>query len=229
MALTSRAFADIITFTRASSGTYFDSAGVMQTATTNVPRFDYDPATLAAKGLLIEPAATNLLLRSREFDNASWIKTDTTITANAANGVGGTATMDLCTEGTAASAQTRQTATITANSTDTFAIDVKRGNTDWIRLLVYETATPSNYVSGWFNSGAGAAGSAANGGTGTGAAVDIRNLGNGIYRCILTGAVNNSATAITARAHSASGDLASTRVNNATYYIDRAQLESGSV
>jgi hypothetical protein len=32
-----------VTFTRASSATYFDSTGTLQTASTNVPRFDYGP------------------------------------------------------------------------------------------------------------------------------------------------------------------------------------------
>lgn len=48
------------TFTRASSASYFDKTGVLQTASTNQPRFDYDPVTLIPKGLLIEPAATNI-------------------------------------------------------------------------------------------------------------------------------------------------------------------------
>jgi hypothetical protein len=34
-----------ITFTRASDGTFFDADGVLQTATTNAPRFDHDPVT----------------------------------------------------------------------------------------------------------------------------------------------------------------------------------------
>jgi hypothetical protein len=38
------------------------------------PRFDYDPVTLAPKGLLIEEQRVNLLLRSEEFDNAAWTK-----------------------------------------------------------------------------------------------------------------------------------------------------------
>lgn len=46
-------------FTRASTGTYFDSAGVLQSAAINVPRFDYDPATSLPRGILIEGAATN--------------------------------------------------------------------------------------------------------------------------------------------------------------------------
>lgn len=50
---------NLITFTRASSGTYGDSQGVLQTAATNEPRFDHDPVTGASLGLLIEEQRTN--------------------------------------------------------------------------------------------------------------------------------------------------------------------------
>ena len=53
-----------VTFTRSSGGTYWDASGTMQTAGNNTPRYDYDPATLAFRGLLIEGKRTNLLLNS---------------------------------------------------------------------------------------------------------------------------------------------------------------------
>jgi len=66
------------TFTRASTGTYINSIGLVTTmaaASTNDPtkaRFDYDPTTLAPRGLLIEGTATNVCLRSEDFGNALW-------------------------------------------------------------------------------------------------------------------------------------------------------------
>lgn len=64
-------FDDSLTFTRSSSGSYFDSAGALQTAATNVLRFDHNPSTLEPKGILIEGARTNLLLNSATLSTQS--------------------------------------------------------------------------------------------------------------------------------------------------------------
>lgn len=49
-----------ITFTRASTATYVDSSGVIQTASSGAARFDHNPITGESLGLLVEEARTNL-------------------------------------------------------------------------------------------------------------------------------------------------------------------------
>ena len=48
-----------LTFTRASTATYFDKDGVLQTAAADEMRFDHDPVTGEPLGVLIEESATN--------------------------------------------------------------------------------------------------------------------------------------------------------------------------
>ena len=61
---TTGALPDGVSFTRAGSATYFDAAGVLQTALADVPRFDHNPVSGALRGLLIEESRTNQLLNS---------------------------------------------------------------------------------------------------------------------------------------------------------------------
>lgn len=49
----------LIIFTRASDGTFVGSNGLIQTAGTNVPRFDHNPLTGECLGLLVEEQRTN--------------------------------------------------------------------------------------------------------------------------------------------------------------------------
>ena len=52
------------TFTRSSQGTWFDAAGVRQTAANDIPRIDRHPTTHDALGLLMERSVANRLLNS---------------------------------------------------------------------------------------------------------------------------------------------------------------------
>lgn len=71
-----------VTFARASLGSYCSSAGQIAAAPIDAPRFDHDRQTHAPLGLLIEPAATNLLLQSAAFDSAAWTKIAVTVSAS---------------------------------------------------------------------------------------------------------------------------------------------------
>ena len=61
----------LVTFTRASNATYIDSAGTLQTAAVDVPRFDHNPTTGESLGLLVEEQRTNLLLNTATLSTQS--------------------------------------------------------------------------------------------------------------------------------------------------------------
>lgn len=84
MSLTTKTFSELAVLTRSTAGSFFNSSGVMQSAAINSPRFDFNPATLAANGLLLEPAATNHVTFSEQIDNVSWAKSGSTVTADVA-------------------------------------------------------------------------------------------------------------------------------------------------
>lgn len=176
-------------------------------------------------GLLLEPSATNLALRSQDF-SATWAQTDTTRTSTNNSAPDSSSTATLMTEGSAGTATNKQAITITANATYTISVFLKKGNTNFIRLGLYETATTTNRIDNWFNLNTGAMGTPANGGTGTGATGTITSVDGSWYRCTLTGAVGNAATAVTLDMSSASADGSATRVNSATYQVWGAQAET---
>jgi hypothetical protein len=84
-----------ITYSRASAGTRYTSAGLLATMASGVPRIDYDPVSLAVRGLLIEEQRSNLLTYSEQFDNAAWSRFGTTsVSADSATAPTGTAVAD---------------------------------------------------------------------------------------------------------------------------------------
>jgi hypothetical protein len=92
---------NLITFSRASTGTFVGSNGLVQTAASGVARFDHNPATGESLGLLIEEARTNAFTYSEEFDNAAWTKTNSSITANSTIAPNGLQTADALTSSAA--------------------------------------------------------------------------------------------------------------------------------
>jgi hypothetical protein len=101
MALVSKTFSQIITFTRASTATYFDSTGTLTSAAVDAPRLDYNPNTLAAQGLLIEESRTNIQLQSEDLSSATgWGTTGSSISTNATTAPTGAVTADKLVEDT---------------------------------------------------------------------------------------------------------------------------------
>lgn len=224
-----------ITFTRASTATYFDSAGVLQSAAINAPRFDYNPATLAARGLLIEEQRTNSLPRSAEFDNASWVKTRATVTANTATAPDGTTSADSIVEdGTAANTHDlRQGGIVNSATTNwTLSFFLKAVNRTWALIELQNATATSNRARAWFNLQTGVVGTGNAAGSGiTYVSHSIQNVGNGWYRCVVVGTVDVSVTSIQAWVEGTIADNTANYdgVNGQTsIYVWGAQLEAGA-
>ncbi|MFZ1337583.1 MAG: hypothetical protein WAS26_00855, partial [Paracoccaceae bacterium] len=68
-----KTLAEVISFTRAGSALRLTSGGVLESLAANQPRLDHTEAG-AARGLLIEPAATNLVLENNTTICYSWFQ-----------------------------------------------------------------------------------------------------------------------------------------------------------
>lgn len=112
-----------ITYTNATANrTYYNSSGVLSYAAANTARFDYNPSTLAARGLLVEEARTNLILESQTLDvvPSGWGVSNATISANAATAPDGTSTADKIQEDTATTTHYASNATGSYTSGTTY-------------------------------------------------------------------------------------------------------------
>ena len=217
-----------LTFTRASQATYWGIDGLLKTATTNEARFEYDPNTLVKRGLKIEPQATNLLLRSEDYANAYWSKTDITATLTTETlGVRGNSNeATKIQEGTAGTAVLSNTAvTTTASTIYCCSVIIKRGNTDWVCLSLLDSAG-TNGGRAWFNLNTRAKGNTATVGSGASISSDIELLQNGFARIFIRCTISTS-TSMVASLFSASANSSTTRVNNAFYYLNGSQIELG--
>lgn len=210
-----------ITFTRASTATYYDANGVMQTASANVPRINHDPATGKCLGLLTEESRTNLLLWSSEFDNASWAKTFATVTANAATAPDGNLTADKLIPTSAANQHSVAAAAVAAG-TYTFSCYMKAGELSYGALTAYDgtsykVGTLVDLVAGTIMS------------TVAGSTATISPVGNGWFRVTTTATtVGNAPFAVRPVIAGASAFDITAGDGTSGIYIWGAQLEAGA-
>lgn len=196
------------------------------------PRFDYDPVTLNPKGLLIEEQRTNLLTYSGQFDNASWTKIGTTVSANAATSPDGTADADSLVEDSATSDHRVNQPSISAGSgANTFSVYLKAGSRTFARIQFDGTISAVASSAGVdVNLSTGATGSTAVVGNISAASVAVTNVGNGWYRVALTATLSASGT-LAARVfimQSIGGSTSYTGNGSGNILLYGAQLEAGA-
>jgi hypothetical protein len=194
--LRSLSLREILTFTRASAGTYCNAAGVLATAAVDESRIEFEPATHVARGLLIEPAATNYLLRSQEFDNASWTKTRASVTANQYIAPDATLTADKLIEDTTASDShyLAQSYTKTSSSEVQYyaaSVWIKAAERTQVRVQCQGTTGSANMAQVTFDLAAGTAGTPVLAGQYDNTHARIEAWPGGWYRCIVEFRINN--------------------------------------
>jgi len=183
---------NLVTFTRASSGTYVDSQGVIRTATTNEARFDHNPTTGESLGLLVEEQRTNLNLYSEDFGNAIYTLTAATVSTNTAVAPDGTTTADTVnSSGTAIVSQSFTKAASAVTYTGSLFV---KGNATDFSLTIDDGATV-NRGRARFNLSTGTLGAVTNDGTFTGTTATIAPFPNGWYRLTVTTTTNTLTTA----------------------------------
>ncbi len=221
MPLVSKAFGDIITFTRASTGTFFNSSGVLTRAAIDAPRLDYDPSTLAAQGLLIEEARTNLCLQSEDWGSATWSKSGSTITANATAAPTGTTIADKLVEDTSTGTHITTQSISLGGSVDNsaYVISVFAKASERTRFQLFDNAQASSGITA-FDLSNGTVVS----GTGT-----ITAVGNGWYRCSVFPLKSTSITStLTIRLISTGTTTSYTGDGTSGIFLFGAQLEAGA-
>jgi len=153
------------------------------------PRFDYDPVTLAPRGLLIEEARTNLVTYSDDFGNAAWVKVATTVATNVTPSPDGTASADrlVSTAATAQQWMDAPAASVTTGVSYAFSVYVKASEYTLVQLR-FNNAVFSGAEYATFNLANGTITQS------TGSGHTITNAGNGWYRCTVIGVATATTT-----------------------------------
>ena len=197
-------------------------------APANTARFDHNPVTGESLGLLVEEQRTNLLLRSEEFENASWLKFASTVVPNSIVAPDGTLTADKVVA-TATSAsyhglQSNVGITVSSGTSYTWSVYAKAGEYNWIGVIAY-TGLQSFFS--WVNLSDGTLGTSA-----IGNSVSISPVGNDWYKISLTRTTVDTTTYFICYASNAEGTAGAgptyTGDGYSGIYIWGAQLEAGA-
>ena len=217
---------DLITFTRASGGTFLGSNGLLQTAANNVPRIEYD-ATGAVKGLLIEEARTNIVANSGDIsggDSSVFNRYNTYSLPSGVTVPDGSTDARLLYPSSSGVARFIYTnaQTLTQGATQTSSIYMKASGVT--TGLFYRSDGGGLSTSGlaWFDLSAGTVGTVVSGYTAA-----IEDVGNGWYRCSVSGVTLNGGYLIVGLAD-ADNSTTVTKSGTDGILLWGAQAETGS-
>jgi hypothetical protein len=209
-----------------SVGPYYDTSATL----TYAQRRDYDPATLACLGLLVEESRANLLRRSNELTTAPWtVQANTNLTAASTLSPDGTvnAWKMYASNGFAPFGILQSVTKAASALTYATSIYAKAAGQNWLQIAVFDGTNGNRY---WFNVSTGAVGTTAVLGIGfTGVSASIVPAGNGFYRCVLV-ATSSTVTTYSVYVYPAlaNGDNGTGDASGNGVYVYGAQLEQGA-
>lgn len=152
----------------------------------------------ATKGLLVEAAATNLVLQSQTIDNAAWQQSGTsTVTANTTIAPDGTTTADSLIEDTTNGLHGRYPSAainISANTVYTYSVFIKAGARSFVYIPVYNTDFTQYFWAEWNLTTGAVANSGTSGANAVLSATAITAFANGWYLLSLSGKVDAAST-----------------------------------
>jgi hypothetical protein len=215
------------------------TAYIPTTSTVNsAPRFDHDPTTGESLGLLVEEQRTNLLLRSEEFNDASWTQVflSENVTANSIAAPNGLLVADrVATINATAEFGVGQSATVTANIPTTISIFAKAAASNFVYVRYYGGNTNLFYTI-IVNLSTGIVTNTRTGLSTTAVSHSVIALPNGWYRISCT-ATHNSTTQFliagpcltgTQAIGATFGEVPTAGTGNESIYLYGAQLETGA-
>ena len=127
------------TTTRASVATRVNESGLIEEVAANVPRLDYSDGTCPS--LLLEGTATNIIPYSEDFSNASWTKTNLSITSNSVISPSGVLNSSKLTPNTTNTQHKIDiTKTVTSGATVSLSAFVKKGEYNFCCLYEVTSA-----------------------------------------------------------------------------------------
>ena len=169
-------------FTRASSATVVNKAGLIETVGSGEPRIDFSNDAKGA--LLLEPTRSNNITYSEDFSQGSWTRPNINVTPNVTTAPNGTTTADLIIE-EENGGSLRQAISVSGQLTFSFYLKYASGTNTSASLF----CTDSNQQAG-FNLQTGVVNYV------SGSTATIENSGNGWYRCSITFTSSASSTII---------------------------------
>ena len=195
-----------VTFTRTgNTATVINSSGLVAPINADLPRFDFNPTTLACNGLLIEEARTNISLYSQDFRNTvdagsvrPWVYSFVTLNYYPVGVLSPDGTANVCkiVEDSGTSSHYISQLITNANANFTYSVFAKDAGRRYLRMMIADVGLTSGsrvYATFDLTNGTSTIGNI----TATNTAATSQAFDNGWYKCSVTATITAGATVTT--------------------------------